>query len=242
MPHPSGGYKRYQLRVWHTSPQKHNSWRPGAGYNPVNFLLLPALVCHPASAGSLSLAAHSVNAGRPLPIENINQVIGIPNEIHLQLSLLIDHEFGCRVQLARALALVRIIQVEFASRQVVVAGSRVPVHLTEPEGPVSDEANLPSSWGWNHLNVTAVIPQSARDLDVTRRFHLAQRVDQPFIPALLERLDQDLLVCLRRVIVNVQRDTELRSHLGACAHGSSINGLGLITGKTVSASYDEQTC
>src|ERR1700686_4353845 len=106
-----------------------------------------------------------VNAGRSLPIENVNQIPGVPNEIHLQLSLLIDHELGCRVQHARALALVRIIQVEFASRQVVVGRSGVPVHLPEPEGPVSDKANLPPSWGWNHLDVTAVIPQSARDLD-----------------------------------------------------------------------------
>src|SRR5882762_11300957 len=39
--------ERYQLRVWHTSQQKHNSWRPGAGYNPMNFLCWPALACHP---------------------------------------------------------------------------------------------------------------------------------------------------------------------------------------------------
>src|SRR5437899_3995081 len=38
--------ERYQLRVWHTSQQKHNSWRPEAGYNLVNFLCSPALVCH----------------------------------------------------------------------------------------------------------------------------------------------------------------------------------------------------
>src|SRR5216684_6401649 len=119
-------------------------------------------------------APHLVNARRSLPIDNANQVPGVPNEIHLQLSLLIDNELGCRVQDARALALVRVIQVEFASRQVVGAGSGVPVHLTEPERPVSDKANLPSSWGWNHLDVTAVISQSARDLDVTRRFHLAE--------------------------------------------------------------------
>jgi len=75
-----------------------------------------------------------VNAGRSLPIENVNQIPGVPNEIHLQLSLLIDHELGCRVQHARALALVRIIHVEFASRQVVVGRSGVPVHLPELRG------------------------------------------------------------------------------------------------------------
>ena len=55
---------------------------------------------------------HLVNAGRSLPIDNVNQVPRIPNEIHLQLALLIDHDLGCRVQDARALALVRVVQVE----------------------------------------------------------------------------------------------------------------------------------
>src|SRR5216683_185258 len=148
-------------------------------------------------------ADHLVNAGRSLPIDNANQVPRVPNEIHLQLSLLIDDELGCRVQDARALALVRVVHIEFAGRQVISGRSGVPVHLTESEESVSDKANLPSSQGWNHLDVTAVIPQSARDLDVTRRFHLAERVDQSLILALLERLDQNLLVCLGRVIIDV---------------------------------------
>src|SRR6267154_959285 len=88
-----------------------------------------------------------VNAGRPLPIENIDQVIGVPNEIHLQLPLFVDHELSCRVQHALALALIGVVQVEFASRQVVGGRSGIPVHLTEPQEPVSDKADLPSSWG-----------------------------------------------------------------------------------------------
>src|ERR1700730_18286160 len=148
-------------------------------------------------------AKHLVNAGCSLPIENVNQVKRVPNEVYLQLSLLIDDELGCRVQDARALALVRVVQVELASRQVIRGRSGVPVDLTEFEETVSDKTNLPSSWSWNHLNVTAVISQSACDLDVTSRFHLAERVDQSLIPALLERVDQNLLVCLGRVIINI---------------------------------------
>src|SRR6266446_6493188 len=148
-------------------------------------------------------APHLVNAGRSLPIDNVNQVPRVPNEIHLQLPLLIDHELGCRIQDARAFALVRVVQVEFASRQVVGGRSGVPVHLTESQEAVSDKANLPPSWGWNHADVTAVIPQSARDLDVTRRFHLAERVDQPLILAFLECLYERLLVCGSREIINV---------------------------------------
>ena len=40
---------------------------------------------------------HLVNAGRPLPIENVNHVPRISNEVHLQLSLFIDDELRCRV-------------------------------------------------------------------------------------------------------------------------------------------------
>src|SRR5216684_3041961 len=185
-------------------------------------------------------APHLVNAGRSLPIDNVNQVPRVPNEIHLQLPLLVDHELGCRVQDARALALVGVVQVELASRQVVGGRSGVPVHLTESEEAVSDKANLPSSWAWNHSDVTAVIPQSARDLNVPRGFHLAERVDQPLILAFLECLYQYLLVCRSRVIINVQRDADLRSHLSACAHGSSVNGLGLVSGESGSTSCDEQ--
>ncbi len=60
-----------------------------------------------------------VDAGRSLPIDNINQLPRIPNKIHMQLSLLIKDELGFRVEGARALGLIRIIYVEFASRQIV---------------------------------------------------------------------------------------------------------------------------
>src|SRR6266446_3239581 len=187
-------------------------------------------------------APRLVDAGRSLPIDNVNQVPRVPNKIHLQVAVLIDHELGCRVQDARALAFVRVVQIKFSSRQIVGGRSGVPVHLTESEEAVSDKANLPSSWGWNHSDVTAVIPQSARDLNVPRGFHLAERVDQPLILAFLECLYQYLLVCRSRVIINVQRDADLRSHLSASAHGASINRLRLVSGKTGSASYHEQTC
>src|ERR1700675_4426107 len=125
--------------------------------------------------------ADLVNGGRSLPIDDVNQLPRIPNEIHLQLPLLIDLELGGRVQHARALAFVRVVQIEFASRQVVGRRSGVPINLTESEQAVSNEANLPPSGCLDHPDVTAVIPQSARDLDVARRFHLAKRVDQPLV-------------------------------------------------------------
>src|SRR5438445_5540315 len=97
-------------------------------------------------------APRLVDAGRSLPIDNVNQVPRVPNNVPLQVAVLIDHELGCRVQDARALAFVRVVQVKFSSRQIVGGRSGVPVHLTESEEAVGDKANLPSrleSFGCN---------------------------------------------------------------------------------------------
>ena len=64
-----------------------------------------------ASRGAMRQRRHLINAGRSFPIENVNQLPRVPNEIYLQLPLLIDLELGCGVEHARALALVRVIQI-----------------------------------------------------------------------------------------------------------------------------------
>src|SRR6202790_4639647 len=57
----------------------------------------------------------------------------------------------------------------------------------------------------------------------------------------VECLDQRLSVRPSRVIINVQRDAEFRSHLCACAHGSSLNRFWLVSGQSESASHNHQT-
>src|SRR6202795_4953181 len=106
---------------------------------------------------------------------------------------------------------------------------------------IGDEANLSPSWGWNHPDVTTVIPESACNRDVARRFHLAECVDQALILAFLECLHQHLSVRPSRVIINVQREAEFRSELCACAHGSSLNRFWLVRGQRESASHNHQT-
>ena len=64
-----------------------------------------------ASSGAMSQPRHLINAGRSLPIENVNQLPRVPNEIYLQFPLLIDFELGCGVEHPRALALVRVVQI-----------------------------------------------------------------------------------------------------------------------------------
>jgi hypothetical protein len=63
------------------------------------------------SSGARSQPRHLINAGRSLPIENVNHLPRVPNEIYLQLPLLIDLELGCGVEHTRALALVRVVQI-----------------------------------------------------------------------------------------------------------------------------------
>ena len=64
-----------------------------------------------ASSGAMSQRRHLINAGRSPPIENVNQLPRVSNEVYLQLPLLIDFELGCGVEHARALALVRVVQI-----------------------------------------------------------------------------------------------------------------------------------
>ena len=61
------------------------------------------------SGGAKSQPLRLVNPGRSLPIDKVNQLPWVPNEIDLQLPLLIDGELGCGVQDTRAFALVRVI-------------------------------------------------------------------------------------------------------------------------------------
>src|SRR5229473_957073 len=85
--------------------------------------------------------------------------------------------------------------------------------------------------------------EGARDRDVAHRFHLGQRVEQPLILAVLECLGQNLVICLRGVLINGQRYREFLSHLRLCASGSSVNGFWLrsVLGKGRGASQAEKT-
>src|ERR1700735_5771572 len=150
-----------------------------------------------------------VDAWRSFPIDNVKQLPGAPHEIPLQLPLLIDHDFGFRVQEARTLTFIHVIQVEFPNRQVVRARSGVPVNLTEPEEAIGDKANLPSGRGWSHLNVPDVIANGPGNGDMADRFHLGQSVAQPLIFAVLKRVDQNLFVWGRWELIGGQGCREL---------------------------------
>src|ERR1700674_4622470 len=142
----------------------------------------------------MSQLPRSVDAGSSLPIDNANELPGEPHKIVLQLPLLIDRELGFRVEGARALGFILVVNVEFTDRQIVGSRSAITVDLAESEKAVCDKANPPPSGGWGLLDVTDVVAESARDCDVSHCFHLGQRVEQPLILAVLECLGKNLFV------------------------------------------------
>src|SRR5579862_2124820 len=97
------------------------------------------------------------------------------------------------------------------------------VNLAESEEAVGDKENLPPIWRWNHLNVTDVISEGARDCDVTHCFHLGQRVEQSLILPVLECCGQNLFVCRSGVLINGQRYRKFLSQLRLCAPGSGVD-------------------
>src|ERR1700674_2778593 len=165
----------------------------------------------------------SVDPGSSLPIDNVNQLPGKPNEVVLQLPLLIDRQLGFRVEGARAFRLILVINVELTDRQIVGSRSAIVEDLAESEKAVGNKANLPPSGGWDLLDVADVIAEGARDCDVSHCLHLGERVEQPLILAVPERLVQDLFVCLTGEFINGQRHREFLSHLRVSASGSGFN-------------------
>src|SRR5579862_2000829 len=75
-----------------------------------------------------------------VPVDNVGELPGILVELKLKLAILVDDQLRSWVENARALVLVRIVQVEFASGQVVGDGSGVTISFTESNQPVRGEA------------------------------------------------------------------------------------------------------
>ena len=60
----------------------------------------------------------SVDAGRSCPIENVNQIPRVLVQIPLQLALRVEDELGRWIEDACALALILVVEVEYAGRQI----------------------------------------------------------------------------------------------------------------------------
>lgn len=79
----------------------------------------------------LQAASVLVDAWRALPIEHIYEVPGILIEFDLKLALFVDRKLAGRIQDARALAPVRVVQVELSARKIEGRGLTVRPDLSE---------------------------------------------------------------------------------------------------------------
>ena len=103
-----------------------------------------------------------------------------------------DHELSRGIQKTCVLALILIIDVEFTCSQVEGLRLRVKKGFTEPDLTVGDKANLPSGRSWNQPTIAKIVVKRADNRDVTYSFHVRQRVHQPLVLALCERVHQVL--------------------------------------------------
>ena len=77
-----------------------------------------------------------------LPVDDIAEPPRVLVQIELQIAVFVDQQLGGRIQDAGALALVLVIEIYLASRQVKALGLRIRVGLTEGDLAVGDELML----------------------------------------------------------------------------------------------------
>ena len=72
---------------------------------------------------------------------------GFLRKIKLKLTVFVDDQLRSRIENSGALALVGVVQVEFARSQVVFLTLGRVVGFAKRDLPVGGEANLPPGWG-----------------------------------------------------------------------------------------------
>jgi hypothetical protein len=147
-----------------------------------------------------------VDAGRTLPVNDVDEFPGILIELELELALLVDGELASGIQDAGALALVGIVDVELAGGEVEGLRLRVGIDFAEAELAIGDPANLASSWSGNHADEGDVVAQSAGDGTVPDSSHLREGVDQTVVPTLFEGPDKDLAILRSGEVINFNAD------------------------------------
>src|SRR6516162_9870561 len=91
--------------------QSARGTEPGAPYSQLRYVLVLAL--------------------RSRPVDDVNQLPGVLVQLKRQLALGIQHQLRCRIQDTAALALVLLVDIYLACRQVVTHGRRVGPGLSE---------------------------------------------------------------------------------------------------------------
>jgi hypothetical protein len=172
-----------------------------------------------------------VDAGSSCPIEDVRESPGVLTQIQLQLALLVEDQLRLGIERPGALALVLGVEFEDAGGETEGLRLRVGEGFTETDLTIGDEDDLATGWRCRHLDVGAVVAECASDLDVAYGLHLRQGGGESLVLALLEGLNQGDSVGGRRVLVDVQGDADVLTHLRAGAKGLGFEGFVLVTGE-----------
>jgi hypothetical protein len=162
-----------------------------------------------------------------LPLDDVSQLPGILVKLPLQLAFLVDDELRGREENSAALALIFIVQVDFAGSQTETLRLRIPIRFAKGNLAISDKADGSPGRRQNFPDVAKVVPERAGDRYSAYALHLLKRIYQPIVLALLECLDQDVPVLGAREFINYDFHAEVSSQLSACAKGCGVDGFGL---------------
>src|SRR5258705_9248921 len=188
-------------RTWNSTIRT----RPGARHLPIGDLLL--------------LGTGTV------PINDVDQLPGVSAKLELKLTLFVDDQLGSRVKDSAALALIGIVQVKFASGQVVGHAWAAVVGFTKSDRPVGSEADFAAGGRRNQRNVAEVVAECAGNGNAANRLHVGECFDQTLTLALLKRIDEDLPVLWCRELVDGHLHAHIFTHLGAGTHRGGVNRL-----------------
>ena len=167
-----------------------------------------------------------VHALSSLPVDDVVQLPGAADQVHLQLALIIDHQLRGGIEDACALGLVFIVQINFTGGEIVGFRAGVPPNFAKAEKAVGDEANLAAIRRRDHVDVADVVADRTGDCDVAYGAHFGERVVETLIFAFLKRVVEDLLVGKRRVLVNAEGDGDELTGLEISSGGDGFDGFG----------------
>jgi hypothetical protein len=160
-----------------------------------------------------------------VPIDNIHELPRILVELELELPFFVYDQLGRGVEESTALVFVGIVNFDLTRRQVVCCGLRIVISFTESDHAVGDEANLSARWRWDEPDETEVVANRAGDRDTADGLHLRKGIYQALILSLLEGINEDLPVFVRRVLVDDHLHADVLSQLGTCTHSRCVDSL-----------------
>src|ERR1700758_1904274 len=106
-----------------------------------------------------------------IPVYDAHEFPGVLVKLELELAFLIDDQLSGRVEKARALFLVGVVQVEFACGQIISGGIRTSIDFAKSDSSVGGKANFTTRISADQANVSEVRSGRARDGYTTDGLH-----------------------------------------------------------------------